>query len=101
MRKDNKKYLVIPGFVISHTDGEIHFITADKLIKLYNVPRDECVIGYGMNRHTIVAKDLANLKILRPKNNGEEFRYSQAVGDGTLMFWIGDRHRDHPHGRRR
>ena len=23
--------------------------------------------------------------------NGEEFRYSQAVGDGTLMFWIGDR----------
>jgi len=38
------KYLVIPDWVVSKTDGQFHYINADKLIKLYNVDRRECKI---------------------------------------------------------
>ena len=38
------KYLVCPGEVISKTDGDIHYISADRLIRLYNVDPRECLI---------------------------------------------------------
>jgi len=40
----DKKYLVFPGKVISRHDGDSHFITADKLIRLFGVKREECII---------------------------------------------------------
>lgn len=39
-----KKYLVIPGFVISQYDGDKHFISSLQLIRLYRVRREECII---------------------------------------------------------
>ena len=36
------KYLLHPGYVVS-TDGKRHYITAKMLMKLYNVPPEECV----------------------------------------------------------
>jgi len=38
------KYLVIPDWVVSKNDGQLHYINADKLIKLYGVDRKECKI---------------------------------------------------------
>ncbi len=38
------KYLLHPGYVISKTDGNRHYITAKMLMKLYNVRPEECVI---------------------------------------------------------
>lgn len=38
------KYIVYPGYVCSVNDGQIKFINGEKLIKLYNVNPDECII---------------------------------------------------------
>ena len=38
------KYLLYPGYVVSETDGKRHYITAKALMKLYNVPPEECVV---------------------------------------------------------
>lgn len=38
-----KKYLLHPGYVISKTDGDRHYITSQMLMELYNVPPKECV----------------------------------------------------------
>ena len=39
-----KKYLVIPGWITSKSDGDRHYISANKLIRLYGVDRRECVV---------------------------------------------------------
>lgn len=38
-----KKYLVIPGYVVSKNDGDRHFINSDQLMRLYGVKQEECV----------------------------------------------------------
>ena len=38
-----KKYLLHPGYVISRTDGNRHYISERMLMKLYNVSLKECV----------------------------------------------------------
>ena len=40
-----RKYLVIPGNVISQNDGQKHRIGPFRLITLYGVLNEECVIG--------------------------------------------------------
>jgi len=39
-----KKYAVHPGYVPSKNDGDIHFISASKLMKLYGVKPTDCVV---------------------------------------------------------
>lgn len=39
-----KKYVVTPGYVISKTDGDKHYISYNRLIALYNVDPKECVV---------------------------------------------------------
>lgn len=41
------KYLLHPGYVISKTDGDRHYITAKMLMKLYNVRPEECVVYFS------------------------------------------------------
>lgn len=70
-----KKYSVHSGWVTSWVDGERHFISSGKLIKLYGVQPDECVI---MRRAQVRVHGLAqNLKPLFPRHDG---RY-QSQGD--------------------
>lgn len=38
------KYVLHPGFVYSKTDGDRHYISADKLIRLYKVRPNNCVL---------------------------------------------------------
>lgn len=38
-----KRYLLCPGYVISQTDGDLHYISAPKLARLYGVNLNECV----------------------------------------------------------
>jgi len=40
------KYAIHPGPVISKTDGDRHFVTADQLIALYQVDPQECVVVF-------------------------------------------------------
>jgi len=39
-----KKYLVIGGLIHSMNDEDIHFISARKLVDLYNVWLEECIL---------------------------------------------------------
>lgn len=39
-----KKYAVFPGNVRSASDGQIHFIDARRLVQLYGVRWDECLV---------------------------------------------------------
>lgn len=39
-----KKYLIVPGEVVSRHDGEVHHVGAVALMKLYGVSQEECVI---------------------------------------------------------
>lgn len=38
-----KKYVLHPGYVFSRIDNDKHYISSDKLKKLYNVDQAECV----------------------------------------------------------
>lgn len=38
------KYLICPGEVISQTDGDIHFVSANQLMRLYKVRPDQCIV---------------------------------------------------------
>ena len=37
-----KRYLVMPGYVTSRTDGDRHYISAIQLIQLYGVDHNDC-----------------------------------------------------------
>ncbi len=42
------KYALYPGYIVSKTDGDRHFIGAARLADLYGVPMQECfVVRYG------------------------------------------------------
>lgn len=37
------KYLLCPGPVRSNKDNDVHFVTSNQLIELYNVKSSECI----------------------------------------------------------
>lgn len=45
-----KKYLVIPGWIKSANDGEVHWVGASTLMRLYRVNPAECVIAASKGR---------------------------------------------------
>lgn len=64
-----KKYILVPGWITSQTDGDRHFIGASRLAELYGVPMGECVIAGDVSRKVTA------LEILRPLNSGRYFRH--------------------------
>jgi hypothetical protein len=38
------KYLLCPGYVISKTDGQRHFVGEQELARLYGVPMTQCEV---------------------------------------------------------
>lgn len=38
------RYAVCPGYVISKSDRQQHFISATQLMRLYNLPANECLV---------------------------------------------------------
>lgn len=71
------KYIVRPGYVFSRSDGDRHYISADKLIELHQVPISECVIIANK-------KDLYKLKGLKrelinlfPRTDGKYKKYNK------------------------
>ena len=67
-----KRYIVIPGYVKSKTDGDFHYISSDKLIRLFKVKPDECYLmnleDYERRKHMNQLKDL---KVLSPQYDGD------------------------------
>jgi hypothetical protein len=71
-----KKYLVIPDYVISKTDGQRHYVSCNQLVRLYGVQEGECIFsespdtGKTMNSINYNKKRYGNLTELRPKYSG-------------------------------
>ena len=75
------KYLVYPGYVRSRSDGDIHFITAQMLMRLYGVRPDECIVvrpddieEYQLRAYS--QEFLSSLKHLVPRSDGNYERVS-------------------------
>lgn len=47
MNLNGKKYMIVPGNVTSISDGQTHFITSSRLIMLYGLCPDECLIYHA------------------------------------------------------
>lgn len=67
-----KKYLVCPGFVISKRDGDRHWIDARRLIQLYQVDPEECLIKKDdQTPNRFYQGRGRELIVLRPKYDGD------------------------------
>lgn len=67
-----KKYLVLPDFVRSNTDNQLHFVGSRRLVNLYRVRPEECLFIRG--RSDFLGRDveqLLDLYFLRPLDSGK------------------------------
>lgn len=70
------KYIIVPGWITSTTDGQRHYISAYKLIDLYKVKESECVIAgptdnvLSQRRITRLLEEHQDAIILAPRNDG-------------------------------
>lgn len=71
-RADRIRFLVRPGWVTSRTDGQRHWITADKLMRLYLLRREECIVeGEPSKLHTTGPRfDTRHLIQITPRYDG-------------------------------
>lgn len=67
---DEIKYLVLPDFVRSRSDGDKHWISGRDLIRLYDVNPAECMTINGFT-HGYSDKYLSSLIPLRPQESGD------------------------------
>lgn len=67
------KYLIIPGWVTSKNDGDRHWITAEQLMRLYVVRREQCIVAGQTYLAQIAGPrfDSRNLIVLRPRYAGD------------------------------
>lgn len=66
MKNRGVKYLICPGYVLSQSDGQTHYINAITLVRLYGLKMGEYVVKGRHYRH-----DMENLIYLYPKSNGD------------------------------
>jgi len=69
-----KRYVLVPGYVRSDTDRDVHYISAARLAQLYGVRLDECYIMHGDARDYGIPE---NLPRLVPRRDG---CYSEMMG---------------------
>ncbi len=61
-----KKYLLVPGYVKSQYDDDMHYISPVQLKNLYGVPMNECLIHSPRSM-----RGSADLIELTPQSNGD------------------------------
>lgn len=64
----NEKYLVIPGNVLSKSDGDEHFISAQQLMELYGVNPSECIVIDSPHKALSILDN--DYIVLRPRYDG-------------------------------
>ncbi len=64
-----KKYALYPSNVISQHVGEMHYVGAHELCKLYGVDPNECVIA-PLSKRGYDSEFIASLIPLRPRYDG-------------------------------
>lgn len=70
--KDNGgyKYLVIGGYVISHSDGDRHYVNAKELVRLYGLDMNECCLLEGGDKEDLRGTRTKDYVVLRPRYDG-------------------------------
>lgn len=68
------KYYILPGYVHSKYDNDVHYINAYALIRLYNVNIKDCKILNPNDERTprfIQEAESKGIKILTPRYHGD------------------------------
>lgn len=65
------RYVVFPGYVISQSDGQRHYVNAKELIGLYGIDPNDCIIIDRTNPASPVYKERQGDIRLVPKANGD------------------------------
>ena len=68
------RYVLHPGYVVSHTDGDRHYIGAGRLAELYGLPR---------NARTVI---VADWRMGFREQDGDVHLYPRLDGDYKLPF---------------
>jgi hypothetical protein len=76
-----KKYAVHPGHVTSTWDGERHFVSTRKLIRLHKVNPSECVEVPFDDPVKYVGREYAGLIHLFPEENYDDYGRHTKEGD--------------------
>jgi hypothetical protein len=76
MTPHGPRYVLCPGYVISRTDGQRHFVGAEQLRRLYGVPARECVTypqgdGDEADIRRRIWRDPPGAIQLMPRHNGD------------------------------
>jgi len=74
------RFLIMPGHVRSISDEDIHYISAQELIKLYRVDPKKCLIWNQDMGENISDK----LIKLRPRKDGKYFLYRYNYVEGKV-----------------
>ena len=76
-----KRYLILPGKVYSKEDEQLHYVSAEELMRLYSVDPKECVVmtNRGVHGRQGMPNDfLDRLLWLAPRYDGD-YHISQEV----------------------
>lgn len=65
-----KNFLVVPGPILSRIDGDRHYISAGRLMDLYGVHREECII-IDSSRNAYLYGRYEGCLILEPRFDGD------------------------------
>lgn len=63
-------YAIHPGYVISATDGQRHWVGFDKLVKLYRVNRQSCIRWDDTDPTSFLGRNEKLFTHLYPRNDG-------------------------------
>jgi len=70
MKKNSKKYVVWSGWVKNESDKDV-FITAEKVMKLYGLTKDDCILCDVDNPRIYKDLDMNGKKALFPRQDGK------------------------------
>ena len=63
------KYIVVPGYIKSINDNDMHWISAKELLRLHNVKKEECIVvenKFSLRGYS--EEYLLSLKVLGPQH---------------------------------
>lgn len=75
------KYLLVGDYVISQRDGDRHYISAEKLRRLYDLGRADCVLAEGDLAASLIQRARPELVTLRPRSDGNYTLPEEAAHD--------------------
>ena len=76
MKNHKKRFLIMPGKIVSKNDKQVHFVSGKQLITLYGVEESECVIYQGAVHK---GHDFSSLLQLAPRYRGDYKRHLKRI----------------------